>query len=70
MELVVAGISQQDPKAWAEGEKNLRCCIHPDLKKMIKMKKKEDNETDGMSLADSEYRLAITKVSVISVLMF
>lgn len=58
MEFVVAGISQQDPKPWAEGEKNLSCCIHPNLEN-DKNQEKKGNETDGMRLADSQYYLAI-----------
>lgn len=40
MEFVVAGISQQDPKPWAEGEKNLSCCIHPNLENDKNQEKK------------------------------
>lgn len=41
VEFVVAGISQQDPKTWSQGEKNLSCCIHPNLKNIEGQEKNE-----------------------------
>lgn len=60
MEFVVAGISQQDPKTWSQGEKNLSCCIHPNLKN-IEGQEEKCHETDWMSLAYSEYHLGLQK---------